>query len=524
MDGHEFSGWRAYLWPIHRHELKKLLPMLILFFLVAFNYNLLRLAKDALVVTAKDAGAEVIPFLKVWMMFPMALAMTSLFAWLSHHYSRERVFYIMLGIFLSYFFAFSFILYPLRDYLHPHGFADRLEAFLPRGFRGMVAMLRYWTFTSYYAMAESWSAVILSVLFWGTANEITRVGEAKRYYGIFGIGLNASGFFAGQVMIFLTQNQYNPSLPFGRTGWEQSITLVTLMVLVVGLLSMAIYRWLCVYVLTDKRYYDPEHSVANCRTKVTVPTMIESFRYIAKNRYLSYIAVIVIAYNAVINLVEVVWKYEVHALYPDPAAYNAYMAQVMTVISILATVTAVIVTGNAIRRMGWTWTAMLTPGILFVTSVLFFSFMLFDSHLVGVGSLLGGISPLAVAVFFGSSQNALSRAAKYTVYDSTKEMAFIPLDSESKLMGKAAIDGVGSRLGKSTGAFIHQVLLLLCGTLAVSLPYVGILLLVIIACWMVATLKLGRAFDRLSLVEEEQEILSAAEEQPLPAVELASKA
>ncbi len=77
----EFSRWRSFIWPVHHFELKKLLPMLLIFFLVSFDYNILRTLKDTLVVTAKGSGAEVIPFIKVWGMFPGAIIMTYLFSY-----------------------------------------------------------------------------------------------------------------------------------------------------------------------------------------------------------------------------------------------------------------------------------------------------------------------------------------------------------------------------------------------------------------------------------------------------------
>ena len=59
----EFSKFRAFFWPIYSYELKKLIPMLLLFFFILFNYTVLRDTKDTLIVTAPNSGAEAIPFL-----------------------------------------------------------------------------------------------------------------------------------------------------------------------------------------------------------------------------------------------------------------------------------------------------------------------------------------------------------------------------------------------------------------------------------------------------------------------------
>ena len=90
----EFSRWRLYLWPIHRWEIKKFLPLLILYALICFNYSLLKAAKDALVITANSSGAAVIPFIKIWAILPMALLVTYLFTRLFNRFSQEKVFYI----------------------------------------------------------------------------------------------------------------------------------------------------------------------------------------------------------------------------------------------------------------------------------------------------------------------------------------------------------------------------------------------------------------------------------------------
>lgn len=493
----EFSRWRAFFWPVHSYELRKLIPMLLIFFLITFDYNVLRNLKDAIVITARSSGAEVIPFIKVWVMFPSALLLTFLFTRLANRLQRETVFYIMISLFLVYFFVFTFILYPLRDTLHPHTFADSLEVILPLGFKGMIAMFRNWSFTTFYVMSELWSNIILAMLFWGFANQVTRINEAKRFYGLFGIGANISGVAAGQASVLCCDNIYNPNFPLGQDAWEQSIILLTLLIIGSGLLAMGIFRWMNKQVLSDPRFCDQVETKQGAEGSQPKLSMRESVAYLLRSRYLLSIAIIVISYNLVINLVEVLWKHQVKELYPNPVDYTWYMNQITTVTGILATLTALLVSGNAVRKFGWTFTAMLAPTILLITSLGFFGFFFLKPYLHDATIPLLA-TPLAIVVFFGSAQNILSRAAKYTVFDATKEMAFVPLSSECKLKGKALIDGVCSRLGKSGGSVIHQSLLLTFSTITASAPYVAGFLLSTIILWMIATRILGKQFVELT--------------------------
>lgn len=503
----EFGKWRGFFWPVHRFELKKLFPMLVIFFLISFNYNVLRILKDSLIVTAKSSGAEVIPFIKVWALFPGALILTATFSYFSSHYSRERVFYLMVGIFLSYFTLFA-CLYPFSNALHPHETADWLLTVLPKGFYGLVAMFRYWLFTSFYVMSELWGSVLLTVLFWGFANQVTKLDEAKRFYALFGMGANFSGVFAGQISIYFLNHTFNPALPFGQTAWDQSLMFILMMILTFGVLALGVFRWFNKVVLQDPRYYDA--AAAHEKDLQGHVSLKENFAYLFRSRYLTCIALIVFSYNVVINLVEVLWKHEVRLLYPNPSDYSVYMNQVSSVIGAVATISALVVSGNAIKKFGWTFTALLTPVILFVTSILFFGFLFIDSGLIAfpLETLLLGASPLTFVVFFGTLQNVMSRGAKYTVFDATKEMAYVPLPPEVKLNGKASIDGVCSRMGKSGGAFIHQTLLLLFSTLSASAPYVGVALFSIIGVWILATKALGRQFNEITAPEKEKPVVA----------------
>lgn len=492
----EFTALRAVFWPIHRHELKKLLPMMAMFFLVGFNYSVLRNLKDALVITT--SGAEVVPFIKVWVMLPAALLMTYIFAKLSNRFTQERVFYLILAGFLLSYAFFVFLVYPFRDSLHPYAFADYLQGVLPTGFKGFISMFRNWTFTLFYVMSELWSTMVLSVLFWGFANQITRLGEAKRFYGLLGISANISVIAAGQVSIFLFGHpDWVSSFPFGKDLWEQTMGMLILFVFLAGLLTLSIFYWMHRSVLQDPRFYDPKEAVEE-NAAIGKWSLKEAFRYLLGSRYLIYIALVVICYNIVINFVEVLWKNEVRELYSEPLQYNHYMNQVSTWIGGIAAFSAFFISGNAIRKLGWTFTALLTPAIMLITSIGFFTFFFMKEAGGEIALSFANMSPLYLVVFFGSAQNILARSAKYTVFDATREMAFVPLKAECKMKGKAAIDGVCSRLGKSGGSLMYQGFLIVFSTVTASAPYIAAILFVAIGVWCVAVFFLGREFTALT--------------------------
>lgn len=494
ISSEKFGGWRSFFWPIYHYELKKLIPLLFIFFLITFDYNVLRCMKDTLVVTAKDSGAEVIPFIKVWVMFPASIFLTWVFIRLSNHFSRENVFYTMLGGFLLFFFMFAFFLYPRRECVHFHNIADTLTTMLPEGCKGLIAMIRYWSFSIFYAMAELWSNIILSMLCWGFANQITKLDEAKRFYGLLGIGINLSGIAAGQLSIFaaqLAQSQKSPAVM--ADPWGATLQYLITMVVGAGVLALLLLVHLNRVIKQHPELGQSCDSVPSDKTKKAKLSMRKNLRYLISSRYILCLVVIVVSYNVVINLVEVMWKHEVKELYPQALAYNVYMNQVTTWIGIVATLSALVIAGNSLRLFGWTATALITPAILLITSIGFFGFF-FMKGSPELALAFVGISPLTLVVFFGTLQNCLSRAAKYTVFDATKEMVFIPLSQEEKIKGKAAVDGVCNRLGKSGGSVIYQFLLITFSSISACVPYVAAILFSIIGIWILAVRSLGKQF------------------------------
>ncbi len=495
-----FGKWRSFFWPVHNFELKKLLPMFFLFFFINFNYTILRDTKDALIVTAPGSGAEAIPFLKVWGVLPAAILFMILYAKLSNILSKPKLFYTTIASFIAFFGLFALVLYPMHDTLHPTVAADQLQAFLPKGLGGLVALFRNWTYALFYIMSELWGSVAISLLFWGFANDITRVSESKRFYAMFGLGANAAMLFSGPAIVYFSD--IRSKLPPTADAWGVSLNYMLSMVVLSGLVIMGIYWWMNKNVLTDPRFFEATEVK---KTKKDKPKMSlkESFLYLAKSKYIGCLAILVIGYGIAINLVEVTWKGQLKLQYPNPNEYSAFMGYFSTITGAATIFMMLFVGGNVIRRFGWGVGALITPVVLLITGVGFFSFVIFRDSLTAMISMLG-TTPLMLAVIFGTAQNIMSKSAKYSLFDPTKEMAYIPLDQEAKVKGKAAIDVVGARLGKSGGSLVQQGLIVAFGSLAAITPYVAGILFFIIFAWIYSAKSLSKKFAQLSAEKEEQ--------------------
>ncbi|XP_062216629.1 plastidic ATP/ADP-transporter-like [Phragmites australis] len=500
------EGGRKFL-GVDVKTLKKIVPLGLMFFCILFNYTILRDTKDVLVVTAKGSSAEIIPFLKTWVNLPMAIGFMLLYTKLSNVLSREALFYTVIFPFIAFFGAFAFVLYPLRNIIHPTALADKLLAALGPSFLGPVAILRIWSFCLFYVMAELWGSVVISVLFWGFANQITTVDEAKEFYPLFGLGANIALIFSGRTVKYFSN--LRKTLGPGIDGWEVSLKGMMSIVVLLGLVITAIYWGVNKVVLNDPSLPKSD------RKKKDKPKlgMKESLKVLLSSRYVRDLATLVVAYGISINLVEVTWKSKLKAQFPSPNEYSSFMGDFSTATGI-ATFTMMLLGRIIFRKFGWGVAAMITPTVLLLTGVAFFSLILFGHPLTPMLATMG-MTPLLAAVYVGAMQNIFSKSAKYSLFDPCKEMAYIPLDEDMKVKGKAAIDVVCNPLGKSGGALIQQFMILTFGSLANSTPYLGGILLVIVLAWLGAASSLDKQFTSLAKEDIKKEKASKEKVDPL---------
>lgn len=485
-ESYSFSKWRQRLWPIHYSELKKLLPLILMKFFISLIYSILTCMKDTLVVTAEGSGAEVIPVLKGWIVLPCAIVATIVYSKLSNIFKRTTLFYGTIGSLLLILLLYAFVLYPNASALQPNASADWLLHKLGHQYSHWVAIYRYWIHSLFFVTAELWATLVIFLLFWGFTNHVTSVGEAKRTYTVFIAAGDIATIMAGPLILLYAKK-------FAHLDFLFTMQWMIGYVMLFGLAVMALHYYMTNHVLKDKRFALPQFlKKEGEKTKLS---LWDGLKHIASSRYLLCLAIIVIGCGLCINLIEVTWKAHLKLLYPNSADYQAFVGTVTSYVGIVGLITVLFVGGGFLRFFGWHFCAQLTPIVVGLTGLMFFCFILFNQH-AHFGKTIFGITPLLFLVLLGAFQNITSKVMKYSFFDPTKEMAFIPLDPESKIKGKAAIDVVGSRFGKSGSSWIQIGLIDLLGTgsvLSITHLLAPIVMIVVIG-WILATRYINKEF------------------------------
>jgi len=476
---------RRAIFPIYgKEEVTKFLLIGSIKFFIILALTLTRDTKDTLVVT--QCGAEAIAFLKIYGVLPAATAYIALYTKMSSGVGKKTLFYATCIPFFIFFLLFDLLVYPNAAVLHPS--LSTVQGFLGAASAGgglsvLANIMANWTSALFYVVAEIYSSVSVGLLFWQFANDVVSVNQAKRFYPLFAQMSGLAPVLAGQFVVRYASRAANFGSSLHRlTG---AITFAGVMI--------------CTFFHLSKNFCDRQEAMAKATGKADTKedaapapkkkkakmSMVESAKFLASSQYLRLVATLVLGYGLSINFTEIMWKSLVKRQYPDPLDYQRFMGNFSSAVG-LSTCIIIFFGVHVIRLLGWRVGAMATPAIMALLSMPFF------------GCILTGVeSPalLKTAVIFGTIQSLLSKTSKYALFDPTTQMAYIPLDDESKVKGKAAIDVLGSRIGKSGGSLIQQGLVFMFGNILNAAPVVAGIFYSVLFGWMAAASRLSGLFQ-----------------------------
>ncbi|MCA0254833.1 MAG: AAA family ATPase, partial [Proteobacteria bacterium] len=90
------------------------------------------------------------------------------------------------------------------------------------------------------------------------------------------------------------------------------------------------------------------------------------------------------------------------------------------------------------------------------------------------------------------------KSSKYTLFDSTKEMSYVPLDEQLKTRGKAAADMIGTKLGKSASALLQSMIFVVfpAATYSSISTYLMFVFSIVCVIWIWAVVELNKEYKK----------------------------
>ncbi|MFP3012404.1 MAG: GTP/GDP exchange transporter Tlc5 [Rickettsia sp.] len=489
------SKFRAAFWPVHNYELGKFILMSALMFCILLNQNILRILKDSILIS--EISAEIAGFAKVYCVTPAAALFVIIYAKMINHLTFEKIFYYLSAFFISFFVLFAFVIYPNIHvfHVHPDNLADWMERY-PH-FKWYISLVGNWGYIVYYSLAELWPNIFYVLLFWQFANELTTTEEAKRFYTLFSLFGNSSLILVGFLMMNLSSE--DTIIKKFMSISDSKITLVqvsTTIVAIVAIVCCVLVRFISKNVFTNPLFYAKAKSGRSTSERMG---LIKSFKYIAKSKYLWLLLICSAAFGFAINLVEAVWKAKIKELYPTVNTYAEFNSLYILWTGVAIMVMTII--GNNVMRMhNWFVAAVISPVIIMVTGILFFVLIVFDQQILSLfdGAIL--MSPLALAVSIGGIQNILAKGTKYSIWDTSREMLYIPLDDELKTKGKAAVDVISAKVGKSSSGLVQSIIFTLVPTATFTsiAPILMVVFTFVCLAWIYAVRKIYFEYQKIA--------------------------
>ncbi len=438
-----FSWLRKTFFPVHPYELQKVLPFAVMFCGIIFSYTLARQAKDWLILGV--GGSTIIPSAKIFVMIA-GVFFGYLHAKITSKNSHFKAFLLSFLPFLIFFGLFP-ILYKFLNVVQmtPENIIA-LSNKMPN-LKHFITIIGNWALSLYYIMSEMLGTFMLGATFWQLANFYSTSDEAKRFYPFYGLIAQFGSFLAGSAFKYI-------GIVVNTTSRYYGVLLISGFLLAIGVIIIGAATYFFKVTLNNPKYaIDTTNEKKHNKKKAKVGFK-ESLQNLKDNPAFILVCLLTVWYGICATSMEAFWKGKVQDLYGNSGQFMQFMGTYIQCTSI-ATLIINIFSGSIIRLLPWLVPAIVTPIV-----VLFASFFLFGTNISFIKVFLQGLlglDPLYLCVMIGAGSLIIFKAAKYALFDPTKEF-FIRAQKESDSIQIKSLETSVSRLGKGGSALIQSAI------------------------------------------------------------------
>ena len=204
--------------------------------------------------------------------------------------------------------------------------------------------------------------------------------------------------------------------------------------------------------------------------------VFKGLRLIFKSKYLLLIFMILFGYSVSIDFIEIFWQ--------NYLRYNLSTEEYFLVIgnfSMLVgffTIFMSFITPCILNFFKWKTSARITPIIMGTLGFTFFALYISECFCKKHGFNFA-VDPKFI-IMVGLLTIAISRGVRYSLFDSTKNLVYLNLESEFKTQGQATVESLGGRIGKSSSSFINYILVNVLFPGTVIFNHIGIIFTIFI--------------------------------------------
>ena len=381
-------------------EVRKFVTLGLIFFLIIGSYWALRPVKHSIFCAL--VGIEYEPLAKIISLF-VIIPILIVYSKLVDLLPRRTVFYLFTFIYgsLSLFFAWRFM-QPSCGLLTMETDPTRLIGWL------------------WFIFVESFGSLMVS-LFWAITTDVTNADSAKRGFPLI-VVLGQTGNILGPL-----------ALQAKRYGFAHSGPIVAIVAMI--MFAMGGLMWFFFY-STPKDQLQGYVAKKEMEGKKSRPGVFEGFFHIATKPYLLIIFGIVVAYEAIITVVDYHFMALARTVYTTEIDYNAYLNSYAIWTGIIATSCIILGISNIQRRLGISASLFLMP------------------ILTLAGVLTIAMYPTLTVAFWTI---AIAKAVNYALNQPVIKQLYIPTSKDSRYKAQAWIDMFGSRGSKAVGSGANLV-------------------------------------------------------------------
>lgn len=313
---------------------------------------------------------------------------------------------------------------------------------------------------SFYVFGDMFNTAMVP-LFWAFMNDIVVSDEAKRIYGIVGLGgviggLVGSTFVAEYVEV---------------VGREPLLLFLIIPIAIIAVIGLIVNK------LAEKKSQSEQVVTKKLASKEN--PAIEGAKLVFSSKYLLAIAGLLGSYEIVSNIVDFQLSVTVDRFVPAGTERDAYFGLVGQIVSVGSIIVQLFLTSLVMRKFGVGVALMFLP-----ISILFGS----------VGFLI------APTLIFATIMSASDNSLNYSINQSAREALYVPTTRDEKYKAKAFIDMFVQRFAK-----VIAVVLNLSVVAYVSLEnvrWLAIVTMFTLVLWISIVRFVGRRFDELASVQK----------------------